>query len=115
MSPELADQELQPCPPGTVPMDGDQIAPLLARLPAWALAEGGRLERSFRFPDFVTAVAFVNRITTVAEEAGHHPDLMVRWGEVLVTVWTHSIGGLHINDFIVAARIGTVAGLETRH
>lgn len=51
-------------------MHGDEIAPLMARLPGWALAEGGRLERSFRFPDFVTAVAFVNRITTVAEALG---------------------------------------------
>jgi 4a-hydroxytetrahydrobiopterin dehydratase len=109
MSSELADQELQPCPLGTVSMHGDEIAPLMARLPGWALAEGGRLERSFRFPDFVTAVAFVNHITTVAEAAGHHPDLLVRWGEVQVTVWTHSIGGLHINDFIVAARIGLVS------
>ena len=109
MSSELADQELQPCPLGTVSMHGDEIAPLMARLPGWALAEGGRLERSFRFPDFVTAVWFVNRINTVDEDAGHQPDLMVLWGDVQVTVWTHSIGGLHINDFIVAARIGLVS------
>lgn len=99
----LADRPLEACPPGTAPLS--HVTDLMGSLPDWILVDGVRISGRFRFPDFVTAIAFVNAITEIAEAAGHHPDLTVRWGEVGVTMWTHSIGGLHINDFIVAAQI----------
>ncbi len=68
-----------------------------------------QLVRSFTFPDFITAVQFVNRIATVAEQEGHHPDLVVGWGRVEVQLWTHAARGLTENDFILAAKIDRLA------
>jgi 4a-hydroxytetrahydrobiopterin dehydratase len=64
-----------------------------------------RLERAFRFDDFARALAFTNKVGEQAEEEGHHPALLTEWGKVRVTWWTHKIGGLHQNDFIMAARM----------
>jgi 4a-hydroxytetrahydrobiopterin dehydratase len=93
-------------------MPEDQEAGFLAQLPGWRVeeADGHRqLVREFRFPDFVGAVDFVNRITPVAEAEGHHPDLLVAWGRVRVQLWTHVAGGLTENDFVLAAKIDRVA------
>jgi 4a-hydroxytetrahydrobiopterin dehydratase len=93
-------------------MPEDQEAGLLAQLPGWLVeeADGHRqLVREFRFPDFVAAVDFVNRITPIAEAEGHHPDLLVAWGRVRVQLWTHVAGGLTENDFVLAAKIDGVA------
>jgi 4a-hydroxytetrahydrobiopterin dehydratase len=63
-----------------------------------------RLERRFKFKDFATALAFTNGVGKLAEEEDHHPELTTGWGYVTVRWWTHKIGGLHQNDFIMAAR-----------
>jgi 4a-hydroxytetrahydrobiopterin dehydratase len=63
-----------------------------------------RLERSFLFDDFAQALAFTNKVGQIAEEEGHHPDILTEWGRVTVSWWTHKIGGLHKNDFIMAAK-----------
>ena len=63
-----------------------------------------QLERVFTFSDFAQALAFTNKVGALAEEAGHHPAILTEWGKVTVTWWTHKIGGLHRNDFIMAAR-----------
>ena len=72
----------------------------------WIGSKGGlkRLERSFDFQDFAEALAFTNRVGQIAEEEGHHPDILTEWGKVTVSWWTHKIGGLHKNDFIMAAK-----------
>jgi 4a-hydroxytetrahydrobiopterin dehydratase len=62
------------------------------------------LERAFKFGDFAQALAFTNKVGEQAEEEGHHPALLTEWGKVTVSWWTHKIGGLHQNDFIMAAR-----------
>lgn len=63
-----------------------------------------RLRRAFAFDDFADALAFTNRVGAIAEEEGHHPALLTEWGRVTVSWWTHKIGGLHVNDFIMAAK-----------
>ena len=63
------------------------------------------LTKSFAFPDFKTALAFVNRAGAVAEAEGHHPDLLLTWGRVDVKTYTHKIDGLTESDFILAAKI----------
>ncbi len=63
------------------------------------------LAKSFLFPDFKTALAFVNRVGEVAEQEGHHPDLALSWGRVDVRIYTHKIDGLTESDFILAAKI----------
>ena len=69
------------------------------------MIEEHHLEKSFLFPDFAKALAFVVRIGAVAEEEGHHPDLGLSWGKVDVKIYTHKVGGLTENDFILAAKI----------
>ena len=80
-----------------------------SRLPEWMVVNGHHLHRLFKFPDFVTALDFVNRAGAVAEEQGHHPDLLLGWGKVEVTIWTHDSDGLTESDFELAAKIGRLA------
>lgn len=89
-----------------------EIAQLKPQIPDWELVERDsirRLERVFRFPDFVQALAFTNRVGALAEAEGHHPALLTEWGRVTVTWWTHAIRGLHRNDFIMAAKTDALA------
>ena len=84
-----------------------EIAELKPLIPDWELVERDdipRLQRVFRFADFGEALAFTQRVGTLAEEEGHHPALLTEWGRVTVTWWTHKIKGLHRNDFIMAAK-----------
>jgi 4a-hydroxytetrahydrobiopterin dehydratase len=75
-------------------------------LPAgWRIVEGHHLEKEFRFPDFAQALAFTNAIGAAAEEMGHHPDILLGWGRVRVTTWTHDAGGLTEKDYALAAKI----------
>ncbi len=102
---ELADRKCVPCQGGTPPMTRREFEPLLTQLEGWEVPEDKKLVKTFRFKNFVEAVDFVNRITQVAEEEGHHPDLYVAWGKVTVYLWTHKIDGLSESDFIMAAKI----------
>jgi len=79
----------------------------LKQLPDWQIInETGvpQLVCAFTFPDFASALAFTDRVGAMAEREGHHPALLTEWGRVTVSWWTHDIGGLHRNDFILAAR-----------
>jgi 4a-hydroxytetrahydrobiopterin dehydratase len=100
----LEAQSCSPCPSGTLPLSAEQRAPLLAQLdPAWQVDEAQHLSRSFAFANFREGLEFVHRVGEVAERLDHHPDLLLRWGEVRVELWTHSIEGLHYGDFALAA------------
>ena len=74
-------------------------------LPGWKVVDGHHLWKSFAFPDFRTALDFVNRAGAVAEAEGHHPDLFLSWGKADVKIWTHKIDGLTESDFVLAAKI----------
>jgi 4a-hydroxytetrahydrobiopterin dehydratase len=106
----LADRRCVPCKGGTPPLTPAQIAPLLAQVEGWTVDANKKLEKSYRFKNFVQAVEFVNAVTQVAEMEGHHPDLYVRWGEVRVYLWTHKIDGLTESDFFMAAKIDRAYG-----
>jgi 4a-hydroxytetrahydrobiopterin dehydratase len=101
----LADQTCVPCKGGVPALKGDAIKTLLSELPGWDVPNEHHLFRSFRFPDFKTALDFVNRAGAVAEEQGHHPDLLLAWGKVEVSIFTHKIDGLTESDFVLAAKI----------
>jgi 4a-hydroxytetrahydrobiopterin dehydratase len=107
MKPEdLASRRCVACRGGTPPLSEMEARRLLAGVPLWSLQEGAtRLSRRFEFKDFVQAMEFVNRVAEIAEAEGHHPDIAIHWNKVDLVLWTHSIGGLHENDFIVAAKI----------
>jgi 4a-hydroxytetrahydrobiopterin dehydratase len=101
----LAEKTCVPCRGGVPPLEGEELQKMEAQVLGWQVVEGHHLLKSFTFPDFVTALAFVNRIGEVAEKEGHHPDLFLSWGKVEVKTWTHKIDGLTESDFILAAKI----------
>lgn len=102
---ELASKQCIPCRGGVPPLEGEELAQLSSQLPDWQVIEGRRIERSFKFPNFKSALAFVNRIGELSEQQGHHPDLCFGWGYVNVTIYTHKIKGLTESDFILGAKI----------
>lgn len=106
---DLADKQCVPCRKGTKALHGGALHAFTAQLPKWQVVDDHHLERSFALPDFASGLALVNAIGAVAEAAGHHPDLLLRWGKVVVTLWTHAIDGLSEADFVLAAKIDRVA------
>jgi 4a-hydroxytetrahydrobiopterin dehydratase len=86
-------------------LKGEELEELQQQLPDWSVIEAHHIEKSFRFPNFKSALVFVNRIGDVAEEQGHHPDICFGWGNVKVTLYTHKIAGLTESDFILAAKV----------
>ena len=107
MMTELAKDGCEPCQKGAPTVTDEEAEALHREVPAWSILERDgekRLERVFTFPDFAAALAFTNRIGAIAEAEGHHPALLTEWGRVTVGWWTHKIGGLHRNDFVMAAK-----------
>jgi 4a-hydroxytetrahydrobiopterin dehydratase len=86
----------------------DDIRTALSDLPGWDLA-GGEIAKEYRFPDFVTAMAFVNRLADRAEAVSHHPDLEIHYNRVRVALSTHSEGGITAQDTSLAADIEDLA------
>lgn len=102
----LAGKSCVPCRGGIPPLPEGKARELLAATPGWSLEEAGtRLRRRFEFQDFRSAMEFVNRVADIAEAEGHHPDIAIHWNKVDLVLWTHKIGGLHENDFILAAKV----------
>ncbi|HEX3245400.1 MAG TPA: 4a-hydroxytetrahydrobiopterin dehydratase [Chloroflexota bacterium] len=102
---DLASKVCIPCMGGVPPLTREEFAPLLAQVPGWQVVDDTKLTRSFSCPDWKTAQAFVVGAGAIAEEAGHHPDLLLRWGEVRAEIYTHKIRGLAEADFILAAKL----------
>jgi 4a-hydroxytetrahydrobiopterin dehydratase len=100
----LADRKCEACHGGTPKLDEQQIAALQEQLHDWAV-EDNKLRKKIKTKDFVAALDMANKIGALAEEQGHHPDLLVRWGELGIELWTHAIDGLSEADFILAAKI----------
>lgn len=103
----LADRDVVRCAKGTPPLTEAEYAPLLAQLPAWDITEVdgiARLQRRYEFEDPSDATAFSRFLSSIADEADHHPFLTTEGNKLTVIWWTHSIRGLHLNDFIMAAR-----------
>ena len=101
----LSAKSCVPCKGGVPPLTHEQIIPLLDELRGWEVLENHRLVKSYDFPDFITALAFVNSIGEIAEDEGHHPDISLTWGKVGLQIYTHKINGLTESDFILAAKI----------
>lgn len=100
----LASKRCVPCEGGVPALADGEARALHAEILAWTLADG-RLRRRFVFSDFSAAMAFVVRMALLAESEGHHPDFAVHYRQVDVELWTHAVGGLSENDFILAAKI----------
>jgi len=106
---ELAERKCQSCNRDTPQVTGDRAEALHRQIPAWD-APDHRLHRQFRFPDFVSSMRFVDEMARIAEAEGHHPVFTVNLDKVDVELWTHAIGGLSENDFILAAKLDRAAG-----
>jgi 4a-hydroxytetrahydrobiopterin dehydratase len=95
-----------PCEGGMMPIDTNSAQVLIKNIPEWNLDTNSlSIHREYKFPDFKTALDFVNKIGELAESEGHHPDIELSWGRVYIKLSTHAIGGLSGNDFILAAKI----------
>jgi 4a-hydroxytetrahydrobiopterin dehydratase len=105
MTEELASQTCVPCRGGVPPLKGDELRQILQEVPQWQVINEHHVTRTFPFPDFKHALAFVNRVGEVAEQQGHHPDILLTWGKAEITMWTHKIDGLTRSDLIMAAKI----------
>jgi len=101
----LAQKHCVPCKGGTPALAGSALESFAAQLPEWTVADDHHLYRAFSFPDFRSALAFVNRVGEVAEDEGHHPDIELGWGRAGVKIYTHKVNGLTESDFILAAKI----------
>lgn len=104
----LADRNCVPCRGGVPPLKGKDLNDLYRMLPEehhWQIVDGHHLVCSYKFPDFRSALAFVNRVGELAEQQGHHPDILLAWGKAEITTWTHAVDGLTESDFILAAKI----------
>jgi 4a-hydroxytetrahydrobiopterin dehydratase len=101
------------CRGGEPTLTEAEIAELHPQIPEWEVVAQDsilRLQRIFKLKNFVAALEFTNRIGAIAEEQGHHPLIVTEWGRVTVQWWTHKIGGLHRNDFIMAAKTDELFG-----
>ena len=105
----LAQKSCGPCRGEVPPLTGGALQEFVSDLVGdWQVVDGHRLEKTFQFSDFVGALGFTNNVGVLAEAQQHHPDIYLAWGKVKVTLWTHKIGGLSENDFIMAAKIDSL-------
>ncbi|ATC94060.1 4a-hydroxytetrahydrobiopterin dehydratase [Pseudoalteromonas tunicata] len=104
---ELSSQKCEACHVDAPKVSDDELAVLIRQIPDWTpVVRDGvmQLERMYKFKNFKLALEFTNLLGAMAEEEGHHPGILTEWGKVTVTWWSHSIKGLHKNDFICAAK-----------
>jgi 4a-hydroxytetrahydrobiopterin dehydratase len=110
----LAAKTCVPCRGDAPRLEPERARALLSELSGWELFhDGDRIRRRVDFSSFAEAIRFVERAAEVAEEQGHHPDLEIRGHVVEVVLYTHAIGGLHENDFIMAAKIDQLLSDES--
>ena len=101
----LAGKDCEPCKGGVDPLAGDELQSFADQLGhGWNVVDGHHLEKTYKFKNFVDALAYTNRVGDIAEDMNHHPDILTSWGKVGVTIYTHKIDGLHEADFVFAAR-----------
>ncbi|HET8580921.1 MAG TPA: 4a-hydroxytetrahydrobiopterin dehydratase [Candidatus Paceibacterota bacterium] len=105
----LTQKKCIPCEVGGLALTRIEADALLAQVPGWTLNQDAkRLSRALPFADFKSALAFADRVGELAEKEGHHPVLTVAWGSLGIELWTHAVGGLSENDFIMAAKISSM-------
>ena len=103
---DLSKRKCKPCEEGVGKLTPDEARELAVQVPKWKLRKDEpRLWREFTFKDFVRAIKFINKVAELAEAEGHHPDIHVHYNKVKLVLWTHDLGGLSENDFILAAKI----------
>jgi 4a-hydroxytetrahydrobiopterin dehydratase len=101
----LAERDCVPCKGGIPPLKGEALQQYQNELAGgWEVVEEQRLEKTYKFKNFRQALDFTVKVGELADNLNHHPDIFLAWGQVKLTIWTHSIGGLSESDFILAAK-----------
>jgi len=102
---ELSEKECVPCKGGVPSLKGGELTALLGKLGGgWKAVDEHHLEKEYKFKNFREALDYTNKVGELAEAQGHHPDILLMWGKVRLTIWTHKIDGLTESDFIFAAK-----------
>lgn len=109
----LAKKHCIPCEGGVPMLTPEQVGEYLKHTPDWTRdTTSTKISRQFTFKNFTEAMTFVNAVAALAEEENHHPDFLINYSRVTLTLWTHAVGGLSENDFILAAKINALGGLQ---
>ena len=105
----LAEKKCEPCEGGVPPLTRDEFESYLEQIDDWTVIDDKQIEKDFTFDNFATALKFVNVAGEIAEDENHHPDIYLHsWNKVKISLSTHAICGLSLNDFIVAAKIDRI-------
>lgn len=105
----LRDKKCIPCEGGTMPLTIQRAQELMPEIQGWTLSPDARkISKDFTFRNFADALAFTIKVGACAEEEGHHPDILLKWGKVGIELSTHAIHGLSENDFILASKIDEI-------
>src|SRR3972149_8583727 len=104
----LSKKECIPCKGGVPPLKGEELEQLKEQVDGWDVIDEHHITKTYKFPNFVKALAFVNKVGDIAEGQGHHPDIFLAWGKAGIKTWTHKIDGLTESDFILAAKIDEI-------
>ncbi len=107
---DLTKKHCVPCEEGGNPLPEEKENELIKEVPGWTLIRDGtnKITRLFKFKNFKESLAFVNKVGELAEEEGHHPDIKIVWNKVQLDLFTHAVGGLHENDFVMASKINNM-------
>lgn len=105
---DLIDKNCVPCRGGIPPLNEKEIKMYLEKVKDWKVVDHHHITKTYSFPNFLTALSFVNKVGEIAEQEGHHPNICFTWGSVEISIWTHKIDGLHENDFILASKIDSL-------
>ena len=105
----LTQQKCTPCELGGTPLTKEEVTFYMKDVPLWQVAnDSKKISRLIKFKDFKEAIAFINRVADLAEDEGHHPDINIHYNKVSFDLWTHEVGGLSVNDFILASKIDLI-------
>jgi 4a-hydroxytetrahydrobiopterin dehydratase len=108
----LLNKKCAPCEGGVLPFDISEIHKYQKKVDGWDLIKNEKLtyslEKNFKFKNFLESNNFINKVGEISEEENHHPDILFGWGYAKISITTHAIEGLSINDFILAAKIDNI-------
>ncbi len=104
----LARKECVPCKGEVPPLKGDELNRLSEQVEGWDVIEEHHLSKTYKFHNFLKALEFVNKVGSISEQQGHHPNIFLTWGKARIETWTHKIDGLTESDFILAAKIDEI-------
>ncbi len=108
---DLKNKHCVPCEEGGDALNHNEVEELMTQIQSWETEEYRKIFKNFRFKDFKEAMVFVNKVAEVAEAEGHHPDIHIFYNKVTIDLWTHAVGGLSHNDFILASKIDELTKL----